>query len=138
MPNSELALGFTMTQCVCLTLHPVISELSYIQVWGDGGGGKTVSLVGDWSFLHPECAGFPGPGFLHPWRDCGVPWEPPGEVPHVSIQGSGACLGCFLSDGLTCCSSLLRASSGEGQAVSRSSWAVKNMETARALPLQDF
>ena len=47
MPNSELALGFTMTQCVCLMLYPVISEPSYIQVWGDGGGGTTVSLEGD-------------------------------------------------------------------------------------------
>ena len=47
MPNSELALGFTMTQSVCLTLYPVNSEPSYIQGWGHGGSRMTVSLVVD-------------------------------------------------------------------------------------------
>lgn len=50
-------------------------------------------------FWYPGHAGFPGPGLLHPRRDCGVPWEPPGEAPHVSVEGSGACLGCFSGDG---------------------------------------
>lgn len=46
-----------------------------------------VNAVADAGLFCPGYAGFPGPGILHPWRDRGVLWEPPGEAPHVSVEG---------------------------------------------------
>lgn len=47
MPNSELALGVTVTQSVCLMLHSVISEPSCFHGCRDGGGRMLRSRGGD-------------------------------------------------------------------------------------------
>lgn len=84
--------------------------------------------VGDtvFFFLFPGYAGFSGPSLLHPRRDCGVPWEPPGEAPHVSVKGWGACLGCFPSGGPTFQPPLAQ---GRGKAVSQSCRLRRSKET---------